>query len=988
MVYVPWQELGICRFFAMHKTTCNKGEACRWRHPPEEEVRHLWDQYQWLESQQDPAQTGARSLHSPPSTHFWRAPPPPNHPVSSNDDHTLRRGTYLPPRPSFPASPPTIREEGHAASDFHVRGAYERKESAPDSRSSFPPQIPLASDFLTMDRADSVPRSHVSNQQPAVDPHGMSPDRAARPKRKNEEGHGYDLEASRKRRRDNDFDPSRSQNPFVNGSRLYRFVWGNPLCVQCGELGHLPRDKKCASPPLSKQEHDFLYDLVREEQNRNKAERGLDHRQPTSSLHPTLTPEPEMSWPDPAPAIPTGLETLSSDQAQNEWREREPLESQSGYWERSQTRRLPRSLLRDDDDPSARDYREAPYNGRKQDSRQRCAKRRIGDVGDVEEEKQPKKLKPEVEEADADAEAEADTEEARCNLGEIGPHEAQAHTSADVQAGRIAPPTPPSAPPAAPVPPSLLHSFAMGATKRLSNGEAKNVGPHPSTIRVSASYMTQSAIEKRLQPPALDAQERSLAEAREDSVRLQGVTWLDSVRRALQLPVKTYTTACVYYHKFRLAHPTVEYSYTDAAAASLLTSCKNEDTLKKSRDILAAAYNLKQPSAHEQVGADDPIFEAPSRVVIGLERLVLESGGFDFRSRSPHHTLVKISKSLPKSDDLRSVSQLAWTILTDIHRTFAVLKQTSSTLALASLELAAHFIATTSPNNACTVRDDLQALDLNTWHTTREEVMETLLDALDLYTHHTSSTILGTKYSLDDLLRIRLALNKECTESSLPRYTVIQPPPSPDNANGTSNTLRVANGHPTPVSPPQPGTQPPQQSNGTGLNLPTPEGGGTLRFMLNPQRATEERAEVNRYYTEEWEEYEEEIEVPIPRNRSRERDHARQRDYSLDSRPRHGPGRDDRFEDRRSTRDDRDGPPPPRGVPPLDRERDRERLREREREAERERTRLRDRDRERRYDDRRYDDRERDRRYDDRRERDRERRYYDDDRRRPRDERR
>lgn len=510
----------------------------------------------------------------------------------------------------------------------------------------------------------------------------------------------------------------------------------------------------------------------------------------------------------------------------------------------------------------------------------------------------------------------------------------------------------------------------MGTADIMVTNEPKIIGPHPSTIRVSAPYITQSAVEKRLQPPGLDAQERSIAEAREDGFRLQGVTWLDNVRRALQLPIKTYTTACVYYHKFRLAHPTSEYSWTDAAAASLITSCKNEDTLKKSKDILAAAHNLKVSSSHEQVSADDSMFDLPSRAVVGVERLVLESGAFDFRSRSPHQALVKISKSLPPSDDLKGVAQLAWTIMTDLHRTFAPLKQTSATLSLASLELAAHFKATASGNNTCTVRDDLQALDLKKWFTTREEVMETLLDALDLYTHHTNSTILGPKYSLDDFLRIRLALNKECSEAHLPRYTVVQPPPSPDNTNGNGNTLRVANGHPTPVSPPQPGAQAPTQNpSAVRPHQATPEDGGTLRFMLNPQRAVDEKAEVNRYYVEEWEEYEEEVRVPEPsRNISSER-------HGLPDRP--DRGRDTRsreFDDRRSARPDREAPRMPAAA-------ERERLREREREAERERTRLRDRDRDRRYDDRRYDDRTGgggDRRYDDRRDRG-DRRHYEDD---------
>jgi len=519
---------------------------------------------------------------------------------------------------------------------------------------------------------------------------------------------------------------------------------------------------------------------------------------------------------------------------------------------------------------------------------------------------------------------------------------------------------------------------SMGATKRMSNGEAKlPIGPHPSTIRVSQPYISQAAIEKKLSLPTTDVQEKSQAEAREDSLRLQGVSWLDNTRRALQLPIRTFTTACVYYHKFRLAHPGVDYVWADAAAASLLQSCKVEDTLKKSKDVLAAAWNLKA-SGHEQLGADDPMFEAPSRAVIGLERLVLESGGFDFRSRYPHIVLAKVCKSLPASAENEKVAKVAWTILTDLHRTFAPLKQTSATLAIACLELSAHLRAAASGVSG--VLENVQTLDIQTWSTTREEIMETLLDALDLYTHHTTSTILGTKYSLEDFLRIRLALNKECSQSNLPRYTTA-PEPIADRLTTGSATLRVANGHPTPVSPPPGGVQP-QTTNGP---PPAPDGGGTLRFILNPQLAADEKAAVHKYFVEEWEEYEEEIEVPLPRPRSQEHERDRRPDDV----------RSDRGSDRGSERR-HPGPPPPRGHDkggreydrshPLDDrrpprgdprervpERERDRVRDRDREVERERARQRERERERRYDDRgryeereRYDRRERfDRRYDD-----------------------
>lgn len=44
----------------------------------------------------------------------------------------------------------------------------------------------------------------------------------------------------------------------------------------------------------------------------------------------------------------------------------------------------------------------------------------------------------------------------------------------------------------------------------------------------------------------------------------------------------------------------------DAAAAALFAACKIEDTLKKSKEILCAAYNLKLSPA-EQVTPDDAV---------------------------------------------------------------------------------------------------------------------------------------------------------------------------------------------------------------------------------------------------------------------------------------------------------------------------------------------------------------------------------------------
>lgn len=62
----------------------------------------------------------------------------------------------------------------------------------------------------------------------------------------------------------------------------------------------------------------------------------------------------------------------------------------------------------------------------------------------------------------------------------------------------------------------------------------------------------------------------------------------------------------MYYHKFRIRFPSSEYNYEDVALASLFTACKVEDTIKKSREILCAAHNLRYPNDHKT--PDDKVY--------------------------------------------------------------------------------------------------------------------------------------------------------------------------------------------------------------------------------------------------------------------------------------------------------------------------------------------------------------------------------------------
>ncbi|KKA20483.1 Cyclin [Rasamsonia emersonii CBS 393.64] len=393
--------------------------------------------------------------------------------------------------------------------------------------------------------------------------------------------------------------------------------------------------------------------------------------------------------------------------------------------------------------------------------------------------------------------------------------------------------------------------------------------PHPSFIQVAKPYVFEQTIQECLAATGVDPQ-------REDSIRIQGVTWIDNVRKALHLPVRTYNTACVYFHKFRLVHADNHYNYMvgicchcpdqvtdcrqDAAAAALFTACKIEDTLKKSREIVCAAYNLKLPPA-EHLAPDDSLFDAHSRGIIILERLMLEASGFDFRNRHPQKLLVKLCKRYGVQRD-DEVGLVAYCVSLDLYRTFAPLKQTTATMAFACLELASRLVGAGL--------DDVESgKDYENWKIGRAEVMETLLDLLDLYTNHRTNTAVGPEFPLEAFLTIRIPLNQEAESKNLPRYTFWkekEKEKEKDNlfSNGSKHHHHHHHKNPTPKGKEKDGgdrdTRPanpltPISANGEKPNLNERGRDGTVRFMLDPDRAEAEKRVVSEYFREEVEEY-------------------------------------------------------------------------------------------------------------------------------------
>ncbi len=150
---------------------------------------------------------------------------------------------------------------------------------------------------------------------------------------------------------------------------------------------------------------------------------------------------------------------------------------------------------------------------------------------------------------------------------------------------------------------------------------------------------------------------------------------------------------------------------------------------------------------------------------------------------------------------------------------------------------------------------------------------ETMLDLLDLYTHHRSSTIVGQEYAIETFISIRITLNQEATAQKYPRFTE-GPVRKPDTngvkaTNGASDKKEVESPAEDPIkSMRSPQEVVPTTSTGIGTPMQGKPGlrDGTVRFMLDPERVRDEKHAVAEFFKVEMEEYEVEVQREKRRN--------------------------------------------------------------------------------------------------------------------------
>ncbi|KAI1430924.1 cyclin-like protein [Xylaria sp. CBS 124048] len=375
-----------------------------------------------------------------------------------------------------------------------------------------------------------------------------------------------------------------------------------------------------------------------------------------------------------------------------------------------------------------------------------------------------------------------------------------------------------------------------------ASGTGYTSGPSIGVIKCGRPYLHESTIRRKLAEMNSDV-------LKDAATRLQGVQLIDDVRNALQLPIITYIAACGYYHRFRLEIDPKEYQWSDAALACLFVACKSEDTHKKSRDILCANHNLKNPD--RTTTPDDKLFDSGSKMLIGLERHVIETLRFDFQVRNPVKILAKIVKAVlgsgPEASDFFTE---AFKVVTDMYKTFAPLKHTSFTCAFTVARLTALVTGLSA--------DAIADLEPKKFYTCEEWVAEVMLDVLDLYTDHCRSTLFGQTIKPEIFINTKImVINHQLERPEIPRYQ-----------NFCAEC--EVEGFPSPFSAESPTFMSPTGTNSS-TGRATKKAGGTFRFLFDPDEVHQERATYNEYTKDEWEEWTEEVEEMIPEREKRPR---------------------------------------------------------------------------------------------------------------------
>lgn len=220
----------------------------------------------------------------------------------------------------------------------------------------------------------------------------------------------------------------------------------------------------------------------------------------------------------------------------------------------------------------------------------------------------------------------------------------------------------------------------------------------------------------------------------------QVVNFLSNLTKTLKFPTRTLASAMLYYQKYYLYNNFSTAANLDVAVCALFLASKNEDTIKKLRDIVFAANPLRNISNSNEA------VEENRKLVLTIEKKMLETIGFDFRTYHVDEILIKIAKTLGISFDL---SYLAYIILYDSYQTEIGLKVPAHAIALALIIIAGKFME----------QVDIFPIKSDEFYCDRDLVNEAIFEILELYINNYNYGNLVNIYPNDKEKFIKIRIN-------------------------------------------------------------------------------------------------------------------------------------------------------------------------------------------------------------------------------------
>ena len=132
-----------------------------------------------------------------------------------------------------------------------------------------------------------------------------------------------------------------------------------------------------------------------------------------------------------------------------------------------------------------------------------------------------------------------------------------------------------------------------------------------------------------------------------------GTELIRQVANRLNFPQKTIISAQKYLVQYCYKNSAAIYPWEDISIACLFVSSKVNDTCKKIRFLLLAAFLLKAPEFEGKEFNEEATIESFRKQIIGYERLVLEAIDFSFSPERTFESLVKFAKYFGVEDGVQ-----------------------------------------------------------------------------------------------------------------------------------------------------------------------------------------------------------------------------------------------------------------------------------------------------------------------------------------------